>query len=582
MPNQGCYVRCSARCVAAMAKSASEEEAPQSYAPLDLEPISAEEPGEEAAADGDGGAASAASSSTAASGGGGGGGGGGVFARIFEGAAAASLAVDEVGVKSFRADLGAYLLSVGEETDGRYYSAPLRQQKSGKRLLFGKEAPSASGTPLVKALVKAGKARKLRPEQTEALLQKAIADGLLQRVTLPTPPAAEPSAAELSAGEPAASEASAAEPAAGSAEPAPPPAAVGAAAEREAEPAAEVVDVDMREEGTLPPGLPLALGAPTDHAALVSLLSALVKTYALSKTKLADVLGLKSCGSFYVWLKKGAQSAEMQKSIDSRVASLLCDGSRLAELIKGKQASAAKPAAAESIERKTVAAEEEEDEADDGASVEELLVRLAAARAACGTAADVDPLYVASEAFGAELRAAAAAEAAAEAEAFRRLVERTRAPLVKTLRRQLKRENGAQRQLKLPEMSLSLARATDWRSAMCCPQGYDCSAKGGSHICFLFPSSEERAMAAYLPQISPRSPPDLPRSPHRSARWPPTSSPTSTMRDRSPRSLNTYPVSQLALERTRIQLYMAVFQCIPMCALHLPPSSSRGALKTLH
>ena len=35
MPNQGCYVRCSARCVAAMAKSASEEEAPQSYAPLE-------------------------------------------------------------------------------------------------------------------------------------------------------------------------------------------------------------------------------------------------------------------------------------------------------------------------------------------------------------------------------------------------------------------------------------------------------------------------------------------------------------------------------------------------------------------
>ena len=51
MPNQGCYVRCSARCVAAMAKSASEEEAPQSYAPLDLEPISAEEPGESPLAD---------------------------------------------------------------------------------------------------------------------------------------------------------------------------------------------------------------------------------------------------------------------------------------------------------------------------------------------------------------------------------------------------------------------------------------------------------------------------------------------------------------------------------------------------
>ena len=48
-------------------------------------------------------------------------------------------------------------------------------------------------------------------------------------------------------------------------------------------------------------------------------------------------------------------------------------------------------------------------------------------------------LLATSEAFGAELRAAAAAEAAAEAEAFRRLVERTRAPLVKTLRRQLKR-----------------------------------------------------------------------------------------------------------------------------------------------
>lgn len=51
MPPQGCYIRCSSRCIAFMQRSQPEDEAAPAYAPLDLDEISTPSPEEEAAAD---------------------------------------------------------------------------------------------------------------------------------------------------------------------------------------------------------------------------------------------------------------------------------------------------------------------------------------------------------------------------------------------------------------------------------------------------------------------------------------------------------------------------------------------------
>ena len=231
LPQQGCYVRCSARCQAAMARSAPAAAAAKEFGPLALEPIDAPLTEGDEEASGAGGGAPAAGMAVEGHGAGtrgaaaGGpdvavddgqrpaaektdGGevseGGTSFTRLFGSLMSSGVgghAPSAAASAAFAADLKEVMLTVARENGVIEGGGQVVEDAAGHSTFLtcfmsstGRpiKSPVARAHYFLRELCRRGKERGTTPEQTEALARAAVADGRLVTPRLVLPEGAAP------------------------------------------------------------------------------------------------------------------------------------------------------------------------------------------------------------------------------------------------------------------------------------------------------------------------------------------------------------------------------------------------------